>query len=75
MHAAQDPIVAIATAPGRGAVGIVRVSGRGLLPLARALTGRTPAPRHATYAAFLDADGSPIDHARAGQPLAAAAHR
>ncbi len=37
----QDPIVAIATAPGRGAVGIVRVSGRGLLPLIRTLTGRT----------------------------------
>jgi len=62
MHAALDPIVAIATAPGRGAVGIVRVSGRGLLPLARALTGRTLAPRHATYGAFLEADGSPIDH-------------
>ncbi len=62
MHAALDPIAAIATAPGRGAVGIVRVSGRGLLPLARALTGRTLAPRHATYGAFLEADGSPIDH-------------
>ena len=62
MHAAPDPIVAIATAPGRGAVGIVRVSGRGLLPLAGALTGRTPAPRHATYGPFLEADGSPIDH-------------
>ncbi|MBN9405717.1 MAG: tRNA uridine-5-carboxymethylaminomethyl(34) synthesis GTPase MnmE [Burkholderiales bacterium] len=62
MHAAPDPIVAIATAPGRGAVGIVRVSGRGLLSLARALTGRTPAPRHASYGAFADADGSPIDH-------------
>ncbi|MFM8737557.1 MAG: hypothetical protein ACKOGB_07805, partial [Betaproteobacteria bacterium] len=32
-----DPIVAVATAPGRGAVGIVRVSGRGLRPLAQAL--------------------------------------
>ena len=62
MHATPDPIVAIATAPGRGAVGIVRVSGRGLLPLAQRLTGRTPAPRHATYGAFPDADGSPIDH-------------
>ena len=62
MHAALDPIVAIATAPGRGAVGIVRVSGRGLLPLAHALTGRRLAPRHATYGAFAEADGSPIDH-------------
>ena len=62
MHPAPDPIVAIATAPGRGAVGIVRVSGRGLLPLARVLTGHLLTPRHATYGAFLEADGSPIDH-------------
>ncbi|HRN75636.1 MAG TPA: tRNA uridine-5-carboxymethylaminomethyl(34) synthesis GTPase MnmE, partial [Ottowia sp.] len=57
-----DPIVAITTAPGRGAVGIVRVSGRGLMPLARTLCGREPAPRMATYGPFKDADGSPIDH-------------
>ena len=62
MHPAPDPIVAIATAPGRGAVGIVRVSGRGLLPLAQRLTGRLLTPRHATYGAFVEADGSPIDH-------------
>ena len=36
----HDPIVAIATAPGRGAVGIVRVSGRDLAPLVHALFGR-----------------------------------
>ena len=35
----QDPIVAIATAPGRGAVGIVRVSGKGLAPFVQALLG------------------------------------
>jgi len=57
-----DPIVAIATAPGRGAVGIVRVSGRGLASLARAITGRDLAPRVATYGPFSDVDGSPIDH-------------
>jgi tRNA modification GTPase len=57
----QDPIVAIATAPGRGAVGIVRVSGRGLLPLIRTLTGRMLVPRHATYGPFLAGDGLPID--------------
>ena len=57
-----DPIVAIATAPGRGAVGIVRVSGRDVAPLARALTGRDLAPRVATYGPLRDADGSPIDH-------------
>jgi len=58
----QDPIVAIATAPGRGAVGIVRVSGRGLEPLVQALCGKMLKPREATYLPFRDADGSPIDH-------------
>jgi tRNA U34 5-carboxymethylaminomethyl modifying GTPase MnmE/TrmE len=56
-----DPIVAVATAPGRGGVGIVRVSGAALAPLAQALVGRTPAPRVATYTGFLDAQGEPID--------------
>ncbi len=58
----QDPIVAIATAPGRGAVGMVRVSGRGLGPLVQALCGKALKPREATYLPFRDADGSPIDH-------------
>ena len=58
----RDPIAAIATAPGRGAVGIVRVSGQGLARLALALTGRSLKPREASYGAFRDADGSPIDH-------------
>jgi tRNA modification GTPase len=57
----QDPIVAIATAPGRGAVGIVRVSGRGLGPLAIALIGTLPSPRRAHYGPFLDAQGQAID--------------
>jgi tRNA modification GTPase len=57
----QDPIVAIATAPGRGAVGIVRVSGTGLASLAAQLTGATLAPRRAHYGPFLDAHGQPID--------------
>lgn len=57
-----DPIVAIATAPGRGAVGIVRVSGRGLAPLVRALCGRELRPREATYGPFLAEDGGAIDH-------------
>jgi len=58
----DDPIAAIATAPGRGAVGIVRVSGHGLAPLAQALCGRGLAPREATYLPFLDAAGQAIDH-------------
>mgnify|MGYP000588427659 CR=1 FL=1 len=56
-----DTIAAIATAPGRGAVGIVRVSGRGLAGLVRALCGRALPAREATYLPFRDADGSPID--------------
>ena len=55
------PIAAIATATGRGAVGIVRVSGRGLQPLVQALCGRTLEPRVATLLPFRAADGAPID--------------
>lgn len=56
-----DPIVAIATAPGRGAVGIVRVSGKSLGALAQAITGRLLVPRHATYLPFGDGQGGVID--------------
>jgi tRNA modification GTPase len=57
----HDPIAAVATAPGRGAVGIVRVSGKGLAPLMQALCGRALKPREATYLPFLDAQGQAID--------------
>jgi len=57
----QDPIAAIATAPGRGAVGIVRVSGENLTPLIQALCGRQIRAREATYLPFLDASGQAID--------------
>jgi tRNA modification GTPase len=61
----QDPIVAIATAPGRGAVGIVRVSGKDLKPLLAPLLGATSAgnitAREAKYLKFLDKEGAPID--------------
>ncbi|MDY0106420.1 MAG: tRNA uridine-5-carboxymethylaminomethyl(34) synthesis GTPase MnmE [Giesbergeria sp.] len=57
----HDPIAAIATAPGRGGVGIVRISGKGLAPLVQALLGRTLRPREATYLPFNDAAGQPID--------------
>lgn len=56
-----DTIAAIATAPGRGGIGVVRVSGAALAPFARALTGRLPEPRHAGFARFVDAGGKPID--------------
>jgi tRNA modification GTPase len=61
MNSCSDTIAAIATAPGRGGVGIVRLSGVGLAALARDLSGKTPAPRHATLADFRAADGSVID--------------
>jgi tRNA modification GTPase len=57
----DEPIVAIATANGRGAVGIVRVSGQGLVPLMVRLCGRRLEPRHATLTTFLDRHGEPID--------------
>ena len=62
MLASQDQaIVAIATPPGRGAIGIARVSGRHLAPLILALCGRALKPREATYLRFGDRDGSIID--------------
>jgi len=56
-----DTIVAIATAPGRGGIGIVRVSGRDCRHIAEGLLGRVPAPRIAELHRFRDADGEPID--------------
>ena len=57
----HDPILAIATAPGRGAVGVVRVSGKNLQGLVLALFGRTLPPRQALYLPFCDAAGVVID--------------
>ncbi len=56
-----DTIVAIATPPGRGGVGIVRLSGPRCDAIAQALLGATPAPRLATYAPFRDAAGAALD--------------
>lgn len=58
---AADIIAAIATPPGRGGIGIVRVSGPALGPLHAALTGRAPEARRIRVARFLAADGSTID--------------
>jgi tRNA modification GTPase len=57
----QDPIIAIATAPGRGAVGIVRISGAKLKAWADALCGKSLRARQAHYLPFKDAQGEPID--------------
>lgn len=56
-----DTIVAQATAPGRGGVGIVRVSGPNAQAVAKALLGRAITTRHAHYLPFLDADLQQID--------------
>ncbi len=60
-RSSAEIIAAIATPPGRGGIGVVRLSGPGLLSVAEALTGRSPLPRYATLSKFLAADGSPID--------------
>ncbi len=57
----HDPIVAIATANGRGAVGIVRASGRSLASLIDAVCGRALVPRQATLLPFIGSDGQPLD--------------
>ncbi|HSX20559.1 MAG TPA: tRNA uridine-5-carboxymethylaminomethyl(34) synthesis GTPase MnmE [Gammaproteobacteria bacterium] len=57
----NDTIAAIATPPGRGGVGIVRVSGGKVKDICRSLTGSLPEPRQAKYTSFLKADCSQID--------------
>ena len=56
-----DTIAAIATPPGRGGIGIVRVSGPRCREIAGALLGRTPPPRQAMLQSFAAANGEPID--------------
>jgi len=56
-----DTIAAIATAPGQGGIGVVRVSGANLLSLSKAITGQDLVPRKATYTPFLDQSGDTID--------------
>jgi tRNA modification GTPase len=66
----SSPIAAIATAPGRGGIGVVRISGKNLMPLAQAICRTAESaeakplmlkPRHATYLDFVRTDGSVID--------------
>jgi len=61
----RDPIAAVATAAGRAGIGVVRVSGADLAPVIEGLLGAERAarlaPRHATFAPFLDAQGRAID--------------
>ena len=56
-----ENIAAIATAPGRGGIGVVRLSGNGLDAMLGPLIGILPAPRVATHAKFMDESGGAID--------------
>jgi tRNA modification GTPase len=76
---ARDTIAAIATAAGRGAIGVVRLSGPGVAKVATAVLGRLPEPRIATLCPFRDARGEPVDegialyfpapHSYTGEPV------
>ena len=57
----KDTIAAISTPPGRGGIGIVRVSGPRASEVATAVIGRLPEPRVATSARFLAGDGETLD--------------
>ncbi|MFP1822998.1 tRNA uridine-5-carboxymethylaminomethyl(34) synthesis GTPase MnmE [Lonsdalea quercina] len=56
-----DTIVAQATPPGRGGVGILRISGSAASAVAQAVLGKLPRPRYADYLPFMDADGCVLD--------------
>jgi tRNA modification GTPase len=57
----RTTIAAVSTAPGRGGIGIVRISGAAVPAIAGQLLGRLPQPRQAELHTFLDSTGSPID--------------
>jgi tRNA modification GTPase len=56
-----DTIAAVATAPGRAAIGVVRLSGPAAIRIGEAITGKALAPRTVTYAKFCGAGGSVVD--------------
>lgn len=76
---ARDTIAAVATPPGKGGIGVVRLSGPQVPEIARAILDSLPAPRHATFASFRDARGERIDqgialyfpgpHSYTGEPV------
>ena len=61
MPTPDDTIVALATPPGTGGVGVVRISGGDSERIARAMLGGVPEPRAATFGTFTDARGEPLD--------------
>ncbi len=61
MNPASDTIAAIATPPGTGGVGVIRISGDRVPAIAGALLGGLPAPRRARFCRFLGSDQDTID--------------
>lgn len=57
----QDTIAAIATPPGNGGVGIIRISGTLVTEIAKQLLNKSLIPRHALFTSFIDIDGGIID--------------
>ncbi|EJD6581151.1 MULTISPECIES: tRNA uridine-5-carboxymethylaminomethyl(34) synthesis GTPase MnmE [Providencia] len=57
----NDTIVAQATPPGRGGVGILRISGPKAALVAETVLGKLPKPRYADYLPFRDVEGSVLD--------------
>ena len=61
MKPAGDTIAAVATPPGRGGIGVVRVAGPSVPTVIAGVIGRELAPRHATLAVFRGEAGEPLD--------------
>src|SRR2546426_2461124 len=61
MGSSAETIAAIATPPGRGGIGILRISGPRAADICRGLTGRLPESRHATLSTFRGAGDGVID--------------
>ncbi|HKQ13298.1 MAG TPA: tRNA uridine-5-carboxymethylaminomethyl(34) synthesis GTPase MnmE [Steroidobacteraceae bacterium] len=62
MNASRDTIAALATPPGRGGIGVIRVSGPLAASIAGNILGEVPRPRRAVIRPFRDAGGQTIDH-------------
>src|SRR5690625_3768919 len=56
-----EPIIAIATPPGQGGIGVIRISGSHLASFIQSFFGRSLTPRHAHYLPFNDEHQQPID--------------
>ncbi|HVU35197.1 MAG TPA: hypothetical protein VHE61_17310, partial [Opitutaceae bacterium] len=76
MFSPDDTIVAVATPPGRGGIGVVRIGGPGAARIAAALINRAAPlrPRHATFARLADRRGPPHDTVRFSNDSVRPAH-